>query len=490
MNVWFAVLNDSLRAKGILSNPALAGLVPRQHYADDLSEFVGQLRSFAEATGVRERRIALFVDGTPKACSDKKGVTVDALFRDALSGAGFSVDMIVLSERLGISPTEFHASHTYVEKVREILRTSTYDFYLVLGSGSITDVVKHSLFLEGIGAPFLSVPTALTVTAFTSAFSIIDWHGAKRTRISRNISATFWIESILECAPPRMSRAGYGDLLARFLAYGDWYLGTCLHVMDRYDECALDLMEPFADGIKGGAGTFQNFPLPEETLRCISASLAMAGIAMSVSGETTPLSGFEHVISHGLDFVRYHSGRELVLHGEQVALACLTSAQTVDWLLGHETIDSRGWIDDPEGDGLRALNDLIDAAPIPSHPGEIEQARQGFIKDYTDKARRWKEELRRGSKDSFIGNWPEIKRRLEQITSRSAEIARLVASAGLPLLPGETTPPTSTEEYGWAVRFSPFVRSRMNMADLVFWMGKSLAQFAHHAADSRDKDSL
>jgi glycerol-1-phosphate dehydrogenase [NAD(P)+] len=287
-----------------------------------------------------------------------------------------------------------------------------------------------------------------------------------------------------------MSRAGYGDLLARFLAYGDWYLGKCLHVMDRYDECALDLMEPFADGIKGGAGTFQKLPLPEETLRCMSASLAMAGIAMSVSGETTPLSGFEHVISHGLDFVRHISGRELVLHGEQVALACLTSARTVDWLLGHEAIDSRGWIEDPEGDGLRALNDLIDRAPIPSSPGKIEQARQEFIKDYTDKARRWKEELRRGSKDSFVGNWPEIKRRLEQITLRTAEIARLVASAGLPLLPGETTPPTSTEEYDWAVRFSPFVRSRMNMADLIFWMGKGLAQFAHRAADSRDKDGL
>ncbi|RXL92760.1 iron-containing alcohol dehydrogenase, partial [Citrobacter sp. AAK_AS5] len=81
-------------------------------------------------------------------------------------------------------------------------------------------------------------PTALTVPAVTSAFAVIDFHGAKRTLQARPVSAAFWVRPFLDCAPPRMSRAGYGDLLARFVAYGDWFLGYRLGVMARYDESA------------------------------------------------------------------------------------------------------------------------------------------------------------------------------------------------------------------------------------------------------------
>ena len=67
---------------------------------------------------------------------------------------------------------------------------------------------------------------------------------------SRPVSAAFWARPFLECAPPGMSRAGFGDLLARFVAYGDWLLGYRLGVMERYDESAFRLMEPFAVGIR------------------------------------------------------------------------------------------------------------------------------------------------------------------------------------------------------------------------------------------------
>ena len=465
-------------AEGILSNARQVRLVPRQYYADSLHEFIGQLKSFIESGHHGEKRFSVLVDGVPKQCSEKN-VNLDTLFCEALSAAGFSPDLIVLTERFGLSPRDLHASHRYVDQTREMVCSSKSGLYLVLGSGSITDVVKHALFLEGIAAPFLSVPTALTVTAFTSAFSVIDWHGAKRTLPSREISATFWIKSILECAPSPMSRAGYGDLLARFIAYGDWYLGKCLGVMGSYDECAFRLMEPFSKGIKESAEAFSRYPLPEETIQCISAALAMAGIAMSVSGETTPLSGFEHVISHGLDFLRHIVGREVVLHGEQVALGCLTSAQAIDWLVEKKKIDSDGWLEDPEGIGLKALNELIDTVPVPAQKERIENARPEFVKEYRQKSKKWKDGLIRGKKESFIKNWPEIRDHLERLTLRTAEMVRLVGSAGLPSLPEETNPPTSQQEYHWAVRFSPFVRSRMNISDLIFWMGKDITKFIY-----------
>ncbi len=476
MNDWMTRLQRTLAKEGILSAPAKARLVPQQFYAVDLSQFIMQLKGFAYGA-YKGKSFTVFVDGIPKKCLETGGTDIDAVFRQALHGAGFSVDWIVLSDLLGIAPTDFHASYHTVERTCEVLRTRRPTLCIVLGSGSITDVVKHAMFLEGMRAPFISVPTALTVTAFTSAFSVIDWHGAKRTQVSREVSASFWLESVLACAPSRMSRAGYGDLLARFLACGDWYLGKCLGMADYYDESAYRLMEPFAAGIRKSADGLLQHPLREETVRCVAASLAMAGIAMSVSGETTPLSGFEHVISHALDFLRLASGEELVLHGEQIALACLTSARVFDRLMTKNEIKRSGWLKNPVADGLAMLNSLINRAPLSSFGNETEKARQEFIKEYEKKSLRWEGETVKGAQDRFIDDWPDIKTHLIEITTSFTEMESLVRRAGLPCLPTETTPPTSQTAYDWAVRFSPFIRFRTSIADLIFWMGEDITKF-------------
>jgi glycerol-1-phosphate dehydrogenase [NAD(P)+] len=485
MNPWLDTLTETLRTEGILSDPEKSRLVPAQYYADTLREWAGQLEDYLRARCFEKRDIALFVDGVTKGCSESWGRDVDGLFCEAIRAAGFTCELIDLSARFGIRPGDLHASHRFVEKARRVVRSLSPAVFAVLGSGSITDIVKQALFAEGREGLLISVPTALTVTAFTSCFSVIDRHGAKRTQLSREINATFWIESILERAPGRMSGAGYGDLLARFVAYGDWYLGKSLGMMERYDECALRLMDAFAAGIKENASGFSLPHLPVETIRCISASLAMAGIAMSVSGETTPLSGFEHVISHGLDFLRLTSGRELAFHGEQVALACPTNARAMDWLLGRESIDPGGWLPDPVRAGLSMLGRLIDTAPFQPSPhlslaeltDRVVRARREFIAEYEKKSARWEEEMRGGRIAAFVSEWPEIKKNLARITLRAPEIRKLMERAGLPLAPEETLPPTSSEEYRFAVRFSPFVRSRMNTADLIFWMGEDITQF-------------
>ena len=198
-------------------------------------------------------RIRVFVDGVAKKCSEGPTAQIDKEFQALLNEAGIPFRWTDLSADLAIPPGELHASHECLERIRSVVREGEEDAAIVLGSGSITDLVKHALHLEGRPIPFVSIPTALTVTAFTSAFAIIDFHGAKRTLQSRPVSAAFWVRPFLECAPAGMSRAGYGDLLARFVAYGDWFLGHRLGVMERYDESAFRLMEPFAGGIRDGS---------------------------------------------------------------------------------------------------------------------------------------------------------------------------------------------------------------------------------------------
>ncbi len=474
MNRWFETLQQALDREGIPKDPRKAPLVPVQNYTESLSDLREAFAHWHGTGPAAGGRVRVFVDGVSKKCSEGRTANIDGEFRALLDGAGIAYRWTDLSEALAMPPVELHASHGCLERIRGVVREGTGGAAVVLGSGSITDLVKHALQMENVQVPFVSVPTALTVTAFTSAFAVIDFHGAKRTLQSRPVSAAFWVKPFLECAPPRMSRAGYGDLLARFVAYGDWLLGYRLGVMDRYDESAFRLMEPFSEGIRSCAAGVRNSTLPPEATACTAAALAMAGISMSTAGETTPLSGFEHVISHALDFLRLTAGRELVFHGEQVALGSLVSAQTIDRLLAMEDLRGASWRDGDVGQAARVLEQRLQSAPLPggtaAFPDRMKAALAEFTAEYQKKSARWADARKRVER--FASQWEELRRELSRVTLRAPDLEPLLTQSGLPCRPEETEPPTKAAELQWAVSFSPFIRSRMNLSDLLFWMGR------------------
>jgi len=474
MNRWFATLQQALNREGIPKDPQKSLLVPAQYFAESLGGLREALARWHRESVPAGGAVRVFVDGVAKRCSEGTAGNIDIEFRALMDGAGIPYRWADLSEALGVSPADLHASHDCLERIRGVVREGGESAAVVLGSGSITDLVKHALQMENVQVPFVSIPTALTVTAFTSAFAVIDFHGAKRTLQSRPVSAAFWVKPFLECAPARMSRAGYGDLLARFVAYGDWLLGWRLGVMDRYDESAFRLMEPFADGIRSSAAGFRSGALPPEATACTAAALAMAGISMSTAGETTPLSGFEHVISHALDFLRLTSGRELVLHGEQVALGSLVSARTIDRLLAMEDLRGVSWLGGSADEAVPVLEKRLQAAPLPggaeAFGDRMKAALAEFSAEYRKKSGRWPGA--RGKIEVFAGQWEGIRRELARVTLRASELEPLLMQSGLPCRPEETGPPTTAAELQWAAAFSPFVRSRMNLSDLLFWMGR------------------
>jgi hypothetical protein len=71
-----------------------------------------------------------------------------------------------------------------------------------------------------------------------------------------------------------------------------------------------------------------------------------------------------------------------------------------------------------------------------------------------------------------VDAWGDIRLELARLTMRAGELEPLLRKSGLPCRPGETDPSTTEEEFRWAVAFSPFVRVRMNLSDLLFWMDR------------------
>ena len=116
------------------------------------------------------------------------------------------------------------------------------------------------------------------------------------------------------------------------------------------------------------------------------------------------------------------------------------------------------------------------AAPLPrSSPADfyhekMEAALAEFSSEYRKKAERWAAARPRIA--AFADSWEEIRRDLARVTLRAAELEPLLKKSGLPCRPVETEPSTTDGEFRWAVSFSPFVRSRMNLSDLLFWMGR------------------
>jgi glycerol dehydrogenase-like iron-containing ADH family enzyme len=214
---------------------------------------------------------------------------------------------------------------------------------------------------------------------------------------------------------------------------------------------------------------------------------------MSSAGETAPFSGCEHAISHGLDFLRTASHRPHVLHGEQVALSSLASSCLFDWFLETPQPDTRKWRTNTPDEFVTVLTTQFNQAPFWGEQefsisfqesqkvrqeflATIECAKLEFIADYKKKAAAWESLL--PQRRNLAHNWKDVQKTIRDLTLRNSQVEDLLRKSRLPLCPEETSPRTTSSEFRWATRFAPFVRSRVSIADMVFWMGEDPALIA------------
>ena len=475
-----------------------SGLIPKQNYYFDTMSFCQDLLSLVQSqlvlatSGSGSLPVLFFSDGVPKKSTDFVSHLDDVLLT-FFASQHLQARCVNLADHFGVTGEDLHAHEHYVSSVAQLLVETKPLVVVALGSGTLTDLVKHAVTslksaspADAHGLLFLSVPTALTVTAYTSAFAVLDLGGAKKTFPSRAPDLTWWLEPLLSCAPLRLTRAGYGDLLARFVAYGDWYLGSEWGLFERYDETAFTLMSPFVAPILNENLGLDTLEIPKETIQILSAAISMAGIAMTVSRETTPLSGFEHVISHGLDFYSMTFGRTMPLHGEQVALGSLISAQLYEWVLQQKRFA-------PPAKAVTKINfrdflkNMLAQIPLPqglSAPRQIgAETEAHFFNEFQKKHEKWLSNIDFLSSKGFFsrGNdeWEQrVKPHLSSLIVGAQKMERLVKAGLLPCSGEELNPAFSSQTIRWAVRFSPFIRSRFSVADLVFWLGVDPASAA------------
>jgi glycerol-1-phosphate dehydrogenase [NAD(P)+] len=415
----------------------------------------------------QDKPLVLVMDETPML---REGEGLKELILATLKNGGWQVRVAMMRA------DESGQVHTDMPHIREVqANLSPGCSVLSVGSGVITDIAKHGCFLyqqeTSEAVPFVVFQTANSVSAFTSNMSPTFVDGVKRTLDSRYPDALICDLETLRDAPSEMTAGGVGDMLAVFVSFPDWYLAHRLGMDSTYSELARNLVGPLdkilldhAEGIRSG---------DMESVAVLAKIIALGGLAMSLSHATTPMSGFEHVMSHVLDLQAEIDHAPLAVHGSQVALATLTGTEMYQRFLSDF---------DPAAINLESCYPSMDAMQtrIEENFGTIDPSGKAAAEcwaDYKQKLEKW--DAHRADFETVLKDWDSIRSRLWKETCSPDVILQILQIIGAPVRWSQLTPPMNEEQAGFAFMNASLMRKRLTLGDLLIftdWDRESLWQ--------------
>jgi glycerol-1-phosphate dehydrogenase [NAD(P)+] len=402
--------------------------------------------------------VFIVMDATPM---QRNGESLKPLVLDVLRQAGWQ------AQPVEISPDETGQVHTdmpRIEAVKSHLQhTSTV---IALGSGTICDISKHACYLyeqeTGERLPFVVYQTANSVSAYTSNMAPTFVEGVKRTLPSRYPDALVCDLETLRDAPREMTVAGVGDLLAAFVSFPDWSMANRLGLDPGYSPLAQELMGPLDTIFLEEAPAIRSGSL--DGTATLAKLIALGGLAMSLSHATTPMSGYEHVISHILDLLAESHSRPLTQHGSQVALASILGTAAYQHLLDElepAELNLESCYPSPEEMQALVRETFVEVDPSG-------KAGEECWSDYRLKLEAWrahKDEFR-----SFLNDWPANRGQLQKLTCPPERLISILRAVQAPEDFSELQPPQSESDVKFAFLTAPLMRKRFTLGDLLIFL--------------------
>jgi glycerol-1-phosphate dehydrogenase [NAD(P)+] len=365
-------------------------------------------------------------------------------------------------------PDESGQVHTDMPHIEEVKTNLSHGCsVLSIGSGVVTDMAKHGCFLyqqeTGEVVPFAVFQTANSVSAFTSNMSPTFVDGVKRTLDSRYPDALICDLETLRDAPKEMTAGGVGDMLAVFVSFPDWYLAYRLGMDSTYSELAKNLVGPLdellidhAEGIRLGK---------TESVAMLAKIIALGGLAMSLSHATTPMSGFEHVMSHVLDLQAETARTPLTVHGSQVALATLAGAEMYHRFLSDF---------DPLSLNLNDCYPSMEAMKTRIEEGfnTIDPSGKASAEcwaDYKQKLEKW--HARRKDFEAVLKDWECLRTELAKQTRSTEMILQILGAVEAPVRWSQLTPAIDEKRARFAFLNASLMRKRFTLGDLLTFTG-------------------
>jgi glycerol-1-phosphate dehydrogenase [NAD(P)+] len=274
-----------------------------------------------------------------------------------------------------------HADYRNIETLVAWLREHR-EVPVAVGSGTLNDIVKRAAYECGRG--YMNVATAASVDGYTAFGASITTAGFKQTLECSAPRAVLADLDVLVHAPPKMTAAGYADLLAKIPAGADWIVADVLEV-EPIEPSVWSLVQDPLREATGHPAALQAGELA--AMEGLIEGLVMSGLAMQAASSSRPASGAEHQFSHlwemeGLG--QAPQGEEPPLsHGFKVGVGTVSIAALYERLLARDLtgldVDrtARDWPSWPEVERrIRSAYppDLEDAAVEQSRPKYVDTA--------------------------------------------------------------------------------------------------------------------
>ena len=357
--------------------------------------------------------------------------------------------------------------HTDMPHIREVqANLSPGCAVLAVGSGVVTDIAKHGCFLyeqeSGETVHFVVFQTANSVSAYTSNMSPTFVDGVKRTLDSRYPVALICDLETRRDAPSEMTAGGVGDMLAVFVSFPDWYLAHRLGMDSGYSELAKNLVGPLDEILLAHAEGIRRGDL--ESVAILAKIIALGGLAMSLSHATTPMSGFEHVMSHVLDMQSEIDRKPLRVHGSQVALAALAGAKMYQRFLAEF---------EPSELNIDSCYPAMDVMKtrIENHFNTIDPSGKAAAEcwaDYRQKLEKW--HAHRVDFEVLLKAWDSLRGQLAQEARPPEVILQILEAVHAPTRWSQLTPPVGEKEAHFAFMNASLMRKRLTLGDLMIFM--------------------
>jgi glycerol-1-phosphate dehydrogenase [NAD(P)+] len=326
--------------------------------------------------------------------------------------------------------------------------------FLSVGSGTLTDITRFTSHRSH--NRFISLPTAPSVDGYTSVGAPLILKSFKRTISAHTPEAIFADLKTLCEAPRPMVAAGFGDILGKLTALADWKLGRLVWDEPYREDIERRVQHALAECMQNLDEICQASP---HGIFRLMMGLFETGQCIADFGNSRPVSGTEHLLSHYWEIKLLQNHRPAQLHGAQVGVGTVLAAGLYERVRGLNQAEAQARLQaytwpDPQDEIARIQHAYGPVAP------EVIATHQDFIYLSPDAVQALKQRI--------VQSWDEIQSIAAQVPP-AARIIDLLEQAG-----GVTTPQAlglADEEISAGLSDSHYMRDRFMVGKLCRLLG-------------------
>ena len=331
-----------------------------------------------------------------------------------------------------------------ITQVKEIENLSTpHDGVLAVGSGSIGDICRLASFYAK--KEFAIFGTAPSMDGFASNAAPITFDNFKETVTCHAPSVIIGDTDILAKSPVTLKAAGFGDVIAKYLALVDWKIAA-LVAKEYYCPKVAQLVE---DVLKKSMALADRVTKNDpDTAGAMMEALVLSGICMTLANNTRPASASEHLVAHYWEMKKLERREPMPFHGAKVGVGTLMMAK-----LYHDIADGKY---EPH-----FQSDNVDWRKVyevygPGFKDNLDQLNNPSIMENT-------------SPEILRENWTEVKRLIKEGLPAYDELLKLMKAAGaITDIKGIEVDRQLALD---ALEFHPYMRYRVNLTRLLPMLG-------------------